>query len=127
MPNIDELSHEMTFTIGGETFEIHDVHPDVLKEWDAEKDPESDEEVLKQLDRQIEAFLAGPSQNGSRAVPEGVKRWRTLRARKDEPIPAWKIVEFHRQLIQTQTRRPTEKPSPSGSGRGPTAASSGAA
>lgn len=125
MPNIDEVSHDMTFTVGGEKFEAVDVHPDVLKAWDAESMPTTDEEILSQMDRQIEAFLTPYSNNGSRALPEQVKKWRKLRGRKVDPIPAWKIIEFHRVLIETQTRRPLERPAPSASGRGQTAASSG--
>ena len=126
--NIDELSHDMTYIVGGETFECFDVHPDVLKALDSAEPATTDEEILKEMDNRIETFLAGTSQNGStRAVPEQVKRWRKLRARKVEPLPAWKIIEFDRALVETQTRRPTEKPSPSAPGRGQTAASSGAA
>lgn len=125
--NIDELSHDMTFTIGGETFEVVNVHPDVLKALDELPTATTDEEILKQLDQRIETFLAGTSTNGSRAVPEQVKRWRKLRARKVDPVPAWKIIEFDQRLVETQTRRPTEQPSPSAPGRGQTAASSGAA
>lgn len=125
MQNIDELSHDMTFTVGGETFEAVNIHPDVLKVFDSEPEANTDEEILAQMDRQIEAFLAPPSTNGSRAVPEQVKKWRKLRARKEDPVPAWAVIEFRHRLIETQTRRPTNPPAPSGSGRGPTAASSG--
>lgn len=126
--NIDELSHDMTFVVGGETFEVFDVHPDVLKAMDDGPEATTDEEILAQLDKRIETFLAGTSSaNGSRAIPEQVKKWRKLRARKENPVTPWKIIEFDRALVETQTRRPTEKPSPSAPGRGPTAVSSGAA
>lgn len=128
MPNIDDLSHDMTYTIQGETFKFGNVHPDVLKALDEGPAASTDEEILAQLDKRIETFLAGTSSaNGSRAVPEEVKRWRKLRARKDDPVPAWKIIAFDEYLVETQTRRPTEQPSPSAPGRGRTEASSGAA
>lgn len=118
MPNIDELAHDHKFTVGGETFEVHDVHPSVILAIQKAEMPAEEEEQLKQLDKQIESFLNGD--------PEAVKRWRALRKRTTDPLPIWKIVEFNQQLVETQYRRPTGTPSPSVSGPGQTAPSSGA-
>lgn len=120
MPNLDELSHDMSFTIGGEVFHIHDVPPSVLQSWDDEPE-DSKGDVLASMDKHIIAFLNGDA--------DAVTRYKNLRARKanENPVPAWKVVEFHNLLVETQTRRPTEVPSPSVPGRGPTAPTSGGA
>lgn len=121
MPNLDELTHDMTFTVGGETFIAHDVHPEVLIEFD--KDPEkeeTEEETLARMDRQILGFLNGD--------PEAVKRYKKIRAKTYKPpVPAWKIIEFRNLLMESQTARPTTPPTPSAPGPGKTARTSGAA
>lgn len=102
MPNLDELSHDMTFTVGGETFEVNNIDPSVIEAWEAE---ESEDSLIAQLDKRILSFLAGD--------PDAAKRWKALRARKGkEVVPAWKLIEFHNQLMETQTGRPTPPPSP---------------
>ena len=102
MPNLDELTHDMTFTVGGETFEVHNIDPSIIEAWEAE---ESEDSLIAQLDKRILSFLAGD--------PDAVKRWKALRARKGKDIvPAWKLIEFHNQLMETQTGRPTPQPSP---------------
>lgn len=120
MPNLDELTHDMTFTIGGEKFVIHDVPPSVLQAWDDEPEV-TNGDVLAPFDKHVIAFLEGD--------PDAVSRYKALRARKvnENPVPAWKVVEFHNLLVETQTRRPTTPPSPSAPGRGQTAPTSGAA
>lgn len=139
MPNLDELSHDMSFTLGGETFVIHDVAPSIIEKWDDEDDErvaaelealESDEPaakangkkpetLLERLDRRIITFL----------TPDDVTKYKALRARKTEenPVPAWKVVSFYNGLLETQTGRPTTLPSNSQPGAGRTARSSGAA
>ena len=125
MPNLDELSHDMDFTIGGETFKVHDVAPDVLlameqtQEAEAEEGEEKPEQkpILERLDEQILVFLEGDE--------DAVGRWKSLRARTGkEAVPLWKILEFRNMLWETQSGRPTETPSSaSDAGRGRTAVS----
>jgi hypothetical protein len=132
MPNYDELSHDMTFTLGGETFEVHDVSPDIIEAWEREEadallaDVEDDkngkvpETAMQRIDRHILAFMAGDT--------DMTKRYKALRARKGkEAVPAWKFVEFHNDLYETQSGRPTPPPTPLASGAGRTGPTSGAA
>lgn len=133
MPNIDELSHDMTFTIGGETFVIHDVSPDVLMTTEAEESQDGGEgegegeegaregkSSMERIDEQILLFLNGDD--------GAVARWKALRARKQGdtpgPVPLWKILEFRRLLWETQSDRPTTPPSTSVAGRGKSAPTS---
>lgn len=121
MPNLDELSHEMEFIIGGETFIVHDVPPDVLMTMESDEEGEEKEEksALQQVDDQILAFL-----NGDTAQ---VERYKALRARTENVVPLWKLLEFRRLLWETQSSRPTIPPSPSVAGRGKTVRTSEAA
>ena len=120
MPNLDELTHDMSFTIGGETFVVHDVAPEVLltmEKVQGEEDPNADENVLAKIDEQILLFLNGDD--------DAVRRWNELRQNPTKPIPLWKILEFRTLLWETQSSRPTMPPSSSSpSGRGRTAPSS---
>jgi hypothetical protein len=133
MPNYDEVSHDMSFTLGGETFVVHDVSADILEKWEVEEaeaieavaSGEADknghkETTMQRIDRHILLFMEGDA--------ESAKRYRALRARKGkDAVPAWKFVAFHNDLYETQSGRPTKSPSPSAPGRGATAVSSGAA
>lgn len=125
MPNLDEVSHDMSFTIGGETFVVHDVSPDVLMTMESDVEAESSEDpkvqkgVMERVDDQILAFLNGDS--------DSTERYKALRARTEEPVPLWKLLEFRRLLWETQSERPTTPPSPSAAGRGRTAPTSRAA
>ena len=130
MPNYDELSHDMSFTLGGETFEVHDVSPDIIEQWEADEAADSEEEegkngkpketAMQRVDRHILTFMQGDT--------EMTKRYKALRARKGkEAVPAWKIVAFHNDLYDTQSGRPTVPPTPLAPGAGQTARTSGAA
>lgn len=116
--NLDDLQHDMTFTIGGEEFVAHDVDPTVLAKWEDEEAVLSGEEAIKRADEQVIAFLNGDA--------DAVKRYKALRARKKNVVPMWKIGELLRMMMETQTDRPTNTPSPSVAGPGKTAPSSGA-
>ncbi len=127
MPNLDELTHDMDFTIGGETFHVHDVAPDVLmtlesvqadevKNEDGEAKDTVEESVMDRIDTQILAFLNGDA--------DSVERWRALRARTENVVPLWKIIEMRELLWATQSERPTMPPSLSVAGRGKTAPTS---
>ena len=125
MPNLDELTHDMSFTVGGETFIVHDVPPDVLMtmesdtEAETSKDEEEQKSAMERVDEQILAFLNGDE--------ESVRRYRDLRGRTENVVPLWKILEFRRLLWETQSERPTMPPSLSVAGRGRTAPTSTAA
>lgn len=123
MPNLDELTHDMSFTIGGETFIVHDVSPDVLMTMEEVVEPEEGEQeekgALERVDEQIIAFLNGDK--------EQVDRYTALRARTENVVPLWKLLEFRRLLWETQSNRPTNEPSGSASGRGRTVRTSEAA
>lgn len=126
MPNLDELSHDMSFTIGGETFIVHDVSPDVLltmEEGDEEEPAEGEADdgsgTMKRIDDQILMFLNGDE--------DSVRRWKALRGRTENIVPLWKLLEFRRLLWETQSARPTNPPAPSVAGRGRIAPTSEAA
>lgn len=118
----DLISSERTFVVRGETFTWRDVRPEVLTafqpaEDDEKKDPEDNSGIWKQLDEQIALFL----------VPQDVERWKELRAREDNPVTIIQLNAILEWLVGEQTERPTQTPSPSGSGRGKTARSLAAA
>lgn len=118
--NFDDLiSGERTFVVRGETFTWRDVRPEILTAFtptetaEEGKDPEDNSGIWKQLDEQISLFL----------VPEDVERWNNLRAREDNPVTIVQLNAILEWLVGEQTERPTQTPSPSGSGRGKTARS----
>jgi hypothetical protein len=116
--NFDELlSNEKTFVVRGETFTFTDVRPEVLTslgQIDENGDPNA---VWKAQDDQIMKFL----------VPEDHERWKNLRERNENPITMAQFNAILEYLVESQTDRPTQTPSPSASGRGRTAATSKAA
>lgn len=137
MPNYDELTHDMTFTLGGEVFEVHDVNPDIIEKWEADEAADLEaaraeaagektengkvpESAMQRVDRHILEFMAGE--------PDMIKRYKALRARKGkDAVPAWKFVAFHNDLYDTQSGRPPTQPELSVVGAGKTARTSGAA
>lgn len=120
----DLISQERTFVVRGETFTWRDVRPEILTAFAPTETPEPKEgetpdnsAIWKQLDEQIELFL----------VPEDVERWQKLRAREDNPVTIVQLNAILEWLVGEQTERPTQTPSPSGTGRGKTARSLAAA
>lgn len=114
----EELNQDLSFTIGGETFQMRYVRPEVLASWEDEPDSEKSAEILKRQDERIEQFLVSE---------ENRERWRKLRAREDDALPLVHVTELLRWMVEVQTARPTNPPSPLVSGRGKTAPSSRAA
>lgn len=114
--NFDDLiSGERTFVVRGETFTWRDVRPEILTAFtptpaEEGKDPEDNSGIWQQLDDQISLFL----------VPEDIERWKNLRAREDNPVTIVQLNAILEWLVGEQTERPTQTPSPSGSGRGKT-------
>lgn len=121
----DLVSSERTFVVRGETFTWRDVRPEILtafapsesEEDEAKKEEGDNSSIWKTLDEQICLFL----------VPEDVERWMNLRAREDNPVTIVQLNAILEWLVAEQTERPTQTPSPSGSGRGKTARSLAAA
>jgi hypothetical protein len=117
--NFDEmLPSDREFTVGGETFHWKDVRPEVLTSFDTDENPGAPvEEVWKVIDARVLQFL-----------PEDEhERWRTLRARDENPVTIQQLNAIVTWFIEEQTGRPTEAPSPSASGRTQTKATSKAA
>jgi hypothetical protein len=115
--NFDDLiSQERTFVVRGETFTWRDVRPEILTafqpvEQETKEGEEADNSgIWKQLDEQIQLFL----------VPEDVERWANLRSREDNPVTIVQLNAILEWLVGEQTERPTQTPSPSGTGRGKT-------
>ena len=114
--NFDDLiSQERTFVVRGETFTWRDVRPEILTAFQPTDEPKEGEDadnsgIWKQLDEQIQLFL----------VPEDAERWANLRSREDNPVTIVQLNAILEWLVGEQTERPTQTPSPSGTGRGKT-------
>lgn len=122
--NFDELlSEDKTFTVRGQTFTWMEVRPEVLSAMGralaakSEDEAEDDEAAWKSIDEQIKMFL----------IEEDRERWDTLRARDQDPVTIKQVNAILQYLVEEQTDRPTETPSPSASGPGRTARTSKAA
>lgn len=113
--NFDEvLETNLTFTIRGETFSLCDVRPEVIAQWEDEQATDTAMAGLENLDRKIKSLLA----EGDR------ERWDELRAREDAPVNLRQIKALVEWIVEVQSDRPTEPPSPSDGGRGRRAATS---
>jgi hypothetical protein len=102
------LSKDRSFIVRGETFTYHDVKPEVLSAFKAN----GKMGPWDLIDAQINLFLSDSDR----------KRWKELRARDAEPVTIGQMNALLTWLLETQTDRPTNPPSPSASGRGRTAA-----
>ncbi len=107
------LPKDREFTVGGETFHWRDVRPEALMTFGDETKLDG----LPLMDAQILLFLE-PAQHD---------RWNELRSRDDRPVTIGQMTAIITWLMEEQTGRPTEAPSPSASGRLRTAATSKAA
>lgn len=120
-PNFDDLlSQDHTFTVRGQTFGWREVKPEVLSTMGESLTKVNDDDPLAgwvAIDEQILLFL----------VPEDHEKWKTLRAREEDPITIKQLTAILDYLVGEQSDRPTQTPSPSAVGRGRTAASSKAA
>lgn len=113
-----DVEQDLSFTIGGETFKMRYVRPEVLAKWEDEPLEDKSEDVLKRQDARIVEFLEGE---------DAAERWAKLRARENDAVPLVKINDLLTWMVEVQTSRPTKPPSPSAVGRGRTAPSSRAA
>jgi len=108
--NFDDLLEEnMTFTIRGETFALRDVRPEVIAAWEDEANSDTAAEGLVGLDAKIQTLLASD---------EDRTRWQTLRTREDDPVTLRQLKALVDWIVEVQSDRPTEPPSPSAGGRG---------
>lgn len=126
MRNFDEeFEQDLSFTVGGESFEMRYVRPEILAAWDDEAESGSEDEkddtnenALKIIDDRILLFLSTEEDRG---------RWTTLRAREKNAVPLSMVNEILKWMVEVQTARPTNPPLPLASGRGRTEPSSKAA
>jgi len=116
--NFDEmLAQDREFTVGGETFHWRDVRPEVLTSFEPSRNgdgPDDDNAAWRLMDDQILLFIE-ESEHGA---------WRTLRHREEDAVTIAQLNAIVLWLMEAQTGRPTEQPSPSAPGRGRTAATS---
>jgi hypothetical protein len=113
----DLLAQDREFRVQDKTFTWRDVRPEVLSSFDIDTNGTDPNAVWDLMDRQILLFL----ENGQQEA------WKELRAREENPVTIGQMNAVLTWLMEEQTGRPTEQPSPSAPGRGRTAASSKAA
>lgn len=117
------LATDRAFIVQDKTFSWRDISPEALTMFDPDavtgngkKGEEDPNAVWKLMDAQILLFIE-PSEHDA---------WKELRARQEKPVTIAQINAILTWLMEEQTGRPTEQPSPSASGRGKDAASSSA-
>lgn len=113
----DLLAKDREFRVQDEVFKWRDVRPEVLSSFEVNENGDDPNAVWDLMDRQILLFIEA----------DGHERWKQLRAREDSPVTIGQMNALLTWLMEEQTGRPTEPPSPSAPGRGKTAASSKAA
>lgn len=113
-----DQQEDMTFEVCGEKFTMRNVRPEVLALWEEEdaKEPASGVKAVEVTDKRILAFL--DNGNGQH------ERWKALREREDRALSIGQLGGILEWMIEVQTARPTNQPSPSGRGRGASAATS---
>lgn len=108
MKNFDESrterrAHGIDFQIGGENFKTSQGgNPNDLVPLVTSVPGESLGDVLGQLDQAILSMVSDEN--------DGHARWRSLRARADDPISLSDMRELVEWLIEQQTARPTVPP-----------------
>ena len=108
------LAKEREFKVQDQTFSWRDVRPEVLSSFETDTNGNDPNAVWDLMDKQILLFIE----------PDQHDRWKELRAREEQPVTIGQINAILMWLMEEQTGRPTEQPSPSAPGRGRTAASS---
>jgi hypothetical protein len=110
-----DRTDDLKFEIGGETFQMHTVRPEVIDSW-PKKTP-SDQTYLQALgliDGQIKEFLSADDH----------PRWDALRARETDAVTFAQMNDVLTWMVEVQTGRPTQPPSPSADSPGTTEPSS---
>lgn len=127
MQNFDENKQaEREFQVGGEKFRWRYVRPETLAllarqlhsdngGGAADVADDGSTPTLRHLDEQVMVFLDSD---------EAKERWRNLRLREEDPVTSGQLQDIVIWLVEQQSVRPTETPSPSAPGRGRTAATS---
>jgi hypothetical protein len=111
-----DIQQDLDFQIGGETFHMKTVRPEVLASWEDAPIPENSADALKVLDERLLIFL--DNGNGQH------ERWKALREREDNALSMGQLRAVLEWMVEVQSTLPTEPPSPSARGRGKTATSS---
>lgn len=111
------LAQDRTFKVQDKEFTWRDVRPEVLSSFEVDTNGDDPNAVWDLMDRQILLFI----------TPDQADAWKELRAREDSPVTIGQMNAILLWLMEEQTGRPTEQPSPSGAGPGKTARSSKAA
>ena len=116
MKNFDEMkATDREFTVAGETFHWRDVRPEVLTAFEPSENGGGDANAAWRLmDDQILLFLEA----------DELDKWRQLRERDENPVTIAQLNAILLWLMEEQTGRPTEQPSPSAPGRGKTVVTS---
>ena len=110
----DLLAKEREFKVQDKTFTWRDVRPEVLSSFDIDTNGDDPNAVWGLMDRQILLFISEDQQAA----------WKELRAREENPVTIGQMNAVLTWLMEEQTGRPTEQPSPSAPGPGKTARSS---
>ena len=113
----DLLAQDRTFKVQDKEFSWRDVRPEVLSSFETDTNGNDPNAVWDLMDKQILLFIR----------PEEHEAWKELRAREEAPVTIGQMNAILLWLMEEQTGRPTEQPSPSAPGRGKTAGSSKAA
>jgi hypothetical protein len=112
----DERQQDREFIIRGERFTMIMVRPEVIGAWEDEPTPEKSQDSIAFTSEKVKQFIS--NSDGSH------ERWEALRAREEDPVSLGELNELLIWMVQVQSARPTQSPSPSAPGRGRTAASS---
>ena len=111
-----ERSQDLEFVIREEKFKMRIVRPEVIASWEDEEMPSKSVDALKYTDEKIKMFLE--NSDGSH------ERWDELRKREADPVSMGELNEILVWMVEAQSARPTQQPSPSAAGRGQTGRSS---
>ena len=108
------LAQDREFRVQDQTFTWKDVRPEVLTAFEIDANGDDPNAVWGIMDKQIMLFLPDEEQD----------KWKKLRADESKPVTIAQMNAILTWLMEEQTGRPTEAPSPSASGRGRTGTSS---
>jgi hypothetical protein len=121
-----ELAEDRQFEIGGELFQFRYPHwSETAELFDEEVTPETNGSGPAEFSFKADTELA------IKRIPlfldpinDSHKRFKTLIARKTDPVPRHQVVQLYRWLLQVTSGLPTNPPSDSESGGGDSAVSS---
>lgn len=103
------LHRDRTFTIGGETFTLRPgVRPEEFAEYADMSEDTPARESIEIMDRLILSMIEDL---------DAEERWKRIRSDTRNPITLEDLSDVSRWMLEEQTGRPTQQPSPSGDGR----------